>query len=62
MLEEADMDRSGGLDRQEFQSLIRRMRMMEQRPEPAHKAPPPQQSLVFSGVPAQGPAVLHGQG
>ncbi len=70
MLEEADVDRSGGLDRQEFRNLIRKMRMMEHRELPAPSkalATPPQPSLVYNAgaapvVPGVGPAMLHGQG
>lgn len=57
MLEEADTDRSGGLDRMEFHNLIRKMRMMENRaPGPEYKA---QETLVFSpSAPAPGVAVM----
>ena len=61
MLEEADTDRSGGLDRTEFHNLIRKMRMMENRnpgPEPSYKAPP-QDGLVFSGPAVARPAPTH---
>jgi hypothetical protein len=66
MLEEADTDRSGGLDRPEFRSLIRKMRMMERReaagpgpgPGPGKAPPPPSESLVFPAGAGAGAGVV----